>query len=595
MPIDIKNPNFEYIETQEELNKTAAVLSREAVLAVDLEADALDPYTLKVLLLQIGTEDKAYVFNGKLDLTPLKEILLDERILKLLQNGKFDYEALKASKGFSINNIYDTMLAERILTTGLIRENSLGAIAKKYLNITLDKDYENYNWQEVGLTGRITQKHLKYAALDVLVLFPIFKKQFEEIKKQKLIEVSKLEFRLLPVVAEMELRGTRIDVKKWHQNIEALKARRDEIVVQIQRELKPYYKIQQVDLFGSSDKVLNLNSPIQIVEAFRKLGIDLPSTGEAVLRKVNHPVAQLMLQYREAEKLITAFGENFLEKIHKKTKRIHPDFMQIGADTGRFACSNPNLQQIPQDSSFRGCFIPAEGYKLVVADYSQIELRIMAELSGDKVFLGAFDKGEDLHMKTAVNMYNVKEEQVDKKMRTAAKTINFGLMYGRGAASIGAQIGVGPDEARVLLDKYFKAYEGVKAWLDKAGKQAVKDGYSQTLSGRKRWYIMPDKGDPNYERLLANIERQGKNTPIQGSSADITKYALINIYDRIKKEGLDAYITHTVHDEIVTEAKESDVAAMTKVISEEMVNAGRQLLKKVKVEVDVKASDFWEH
>jgi DNA polymerase I-like protein with 3'-5' exonuclease and polymerase domains len=593
--IDFKNPNFEYITEQTRVPEVAAELSGSPLISIDVEATGLDPHTLKLLLLQIGTEKKAYVFNASLDLAQLKLLLEDPKILKILQNGKFDYAALKATKKIELNNIYDTMIAERIITTGIRRENSLGAIAKKYLDISLDKDYESYNWEEVGRTGRVTQRHLKYAALDVLTLFPIFKKQFEILKKEDLLKVSKLEFQLISVVAEMELRGSKIDIKKWHENTEELKRKRDEIAAQIQVELKPYYKIQQASLFGTGSDVLNLNSPVQIMEAFRKLNIDIASTGEAVLKTVDHPVAKLMLQYREAEKLISAFGENFLEKVHPKTGRIHPDFMQIGADTGRFACSNPNLQQIPQDSTFRSCFIPGDGYKYVVGDYSQIELRIMAELSKDPVFLGAFEKNEDLHMKTAVNMYNVREEQVDKKMRTAAKTINFGLMYGRGPASIGIQIGVGVDEARSLLDKYFKAYQGVKKWLDRAGKEAVHRGFSTTLLGRKRWYLMPDKADPNYERLLANIERQGKNTPIQGTSADITKFALIYINDRIKREKLDAFLIHTVHDEIVTEARAEVAQYVRDLVEEEMVRAAKQLLKSVKVLSDVKVADYWSH
>lgn len=592
---DARNLNFEYITEQARLEEVIPELKSQSIISVDVEATGLDPYTLKLLLLQIGTENKAYIFKAGLDLSPLKPLLEDEKILKILQNGKFDYAALKITQNVSLNNIYDTMIAERILTMGIIRENSLGAITKKYLGISLDKDYESYNWEEVGRTGKVGQKHLKYAALDVLVLFPVFKKQFEALKKGELITVSRLEFRLVPVVAEMELKGTLIDIKKWKDNIQVSKIKRDEIAAQIQQELKPFYKIQQASLFGIEGDVLNLNSPAQIIEAFAKLNIDLPSTGEAVLRKINHPVAQLMLQYREVEKLISAFGDNFIDKVNPKTGRIHPDFMQIGADTGRFACSNPNLQQIPQDSSFRSCFIPAEGYKYVVGDYSQIELRIMAELSSDPVFLDIFDKGEDLHLKTAINMYNVTADKVDKKMRTAAKTINFGLMYGRGATSIGAQIGVGPEEAKILLEKYFKSYQGVKKWLDKAGKDGVRRGYSVTLSGRKRWYVLPDKSDPNYDRLLANIERQGKNTPIQGTSADITKYGIIYIYDRIKREGLDAYLTHTVHDEIVTEVRSEQAETVRNIVEEEMIRAAQTLLKRVKVQADVKVEDYWSH
>lgn len=592
---DLKSPKYEYVTDPVRLGEVGNELRREKVISVDTEADGLDPYLAHLLLVQIGTEEKAFIFKADLDFSPLKDVLENAETLKILQNGKFDWAILKAKKGIELKKIFDTMLAERILTMGLERENSLGAIAEKRLGVTLDKDWESYEWDEVARTGRVSEKHLRYGALDVLVLFPIFKKQFLKIKAENLLRVAELEFHLIPAVAEIELRGLRIDVKKWRENINQLSRKRDEIARQIQLELRPFYKIQQVDMFGEAAQVLNINSPLQILEAFRKLGIDLPSTGEAILSRTNHPLARLLLQYRECEKLISAFGENLLEKVHPQTKRIHPDYMQIGADTGRFACSNPNLQQIPQDSAFRSCFLAGEGYKFVVSDYSQIELRIMAELSRDKEFMSAYLKGEDLHTKTAAQMYGVPPEKVDKKMRFNAKSINFGLMYGRGANSLAAQLGVGTEEAQTLLEKYFKTYGGVRDWLTTVAREAVQRGYSLTLLGRKRWYQIPDRSDPNLRRLMANIERQAKNTPIQGSSADMTKLALVGIYDKIKKEKLDAYLIHTVHDEVVVEARTEIAEKVRELVRTEMVRSGESLLKKVPVEVDAKISDVWEH
>jgi len=592
LDFDPKNPDYELIETSEQVKNAIKELKKREVLAVDCEATDLDPYNANLILVQVGTPDKAYIFNHqKVDISPLKPLLEDPKRLKIVQNGKFDYQMLKVNAKITLNNIFDTMLAERILTTGFKRENSLEALALKHLDIQLEKSIR-YTF---GKTSTLTKKQLEYSALDVLVLFPLFKIQFKLLQKEKLVRIAQLEFRCLPVVAEMELRGSYIDVERWRKNLKELKEKRDMAAARIQEELKPLYQNTQVDLFGHQVDVVNLNSPIQILEAFRRMGIDLPSTGEAILHRTNHPLAKMLLEYRSHEKLLSAFGENLLAKINPKTGRIHPDYMQIGADTGRFACSNPNLQQIPTDSAFRSCFVPPKGYKFVVADYSQIELRIMAEMSEDPAFMKAYKEDKDLHTLTASQMYNIPFERVDKKMRFNAKSINFGLMYGRGANSLATQLEITPDEAKTLLNKYFRTYGKVKSWLDRVGHEAVRKGYSTTLGGRKRWYNQPDPDDPSYERRISHFERQGKNTPIQGTSADMVKYALIYIYDKIKEKGYEAYPIHTIHDEIVIEVRENQAEEVRDLVEKEMIRAAKVLLKKVPVKVDAKVSDAWEH
>ncbi len=341
---------------------------------------------------------------------------------------------------------------------------------------------------------------------------------------------------------------------------------------------------------------LNLNSQKQLMELFNdRLGLNMPSTGEAILQKTNHPVAKMLLEYRGYEKLISAFGENLLSKINKKTGRLHPDYMQMGAATGRFSCSNPNLQQIPRDETFRSCFTATAGYKLVNADYSQAELRILADYSKDPAFLKAYKEGADLHTLTASQMYNVPFDEVTKDMRQATKTINFGLMYGRGAVSIGMQIGISADEAKKLLDKYFQTYRGVKKWLDKAAEFGIENGYAQTRLGRKRRFTLPDRSDPDYDRQLGSIARAAKNHPIQGTSADMTKLALVFITKRFEKEKIDGGIIHTVHDEIVSEVKEDQAEKATKIQREEMVRAGELLVTSIPVVADAVISNVWEH
>lgn len=578
------------------MNEIAKALESAPIVSLDTEATSLDPHDAKLLLFQIATPGEAYLFDARhLDLRPFQSILGSEKILKLAQNAKFDYGMLKELAGVEIVNIFDTMLAERILTCGMTKlgDLSLAALSRKYLGIELAKEV-----RETFFGGHLrdfTKKQLDYAAKDVLVLFPIYEAQRDRLQKEQLEKIASLEFELVPVVSEMELRGFLIDVEKWRQVIADYRKKAQEIDRKMQEELRPYSRSTQKDLFGNHANVVNLNSPSQIMEAFRRVGLDLPSTGEEILARYDHPLAKLLLEYRESEKIISAFGENLLEKINPKTGRIHPDYMQIGADTGRFACSNPNLQQIPTDSMFRSCFIASPGHKLVVADYSQIELRIMAELSEDPVFMKAFKEDQDLHALTASQMFNIPIDQVSKEKRFQAKSINFGLMYGRGARSLAVQLGVSEDESRRLLDKYFRQYHRVKTWLDNISRDAIRRGYSTTLGGRKRYYEKVASDDPSYDRQVSYIERQGKNTPIQGTSADITKMALVNLRQRIRKEGLAAVPIHTVHDEIVVEAPVSEAEQTAKIVKEEMVRAGEALLKKVPVKVDVVVSDIWEH
>ncbi|OIP97720.1 hypothetical protein COT69_03135 [candidate division WWE3 bacterium CG09_land_8_20_14_0_10_39_24] len=594
----LKDPPYEYITTQQRANEVCEnELKKADIVAVDTEGTALDPFSSTLLLFQIADKNKAYIFDARKikDFSPVKKILEDSKKLKLTQNGKFDYEVLKVSLGIAMRNIYDTMLAEALLNAGLssnARLSSLKLLAKKYLDVDLKKEIR----ESFVTGGRITKGQLEYAAMDVLVLFPIFDKQYAKIKAESLTKTAKLEFAVLPVVGEMELRGININAEKWRRNLQGLKEKRDLLAQQIQNEVRPLYKNSQADLFGNMGNVINLNSQKQLLELFNdKLGLDFPSTGVAVLQKFPHPVAKMLLEYRGYEKLLSAFGENMLSKLNKKTKKLHPDFFQLGAATGRFSCSNPNLQQIPRDATFRSCFSASKGYKLVNADYSQAELRILAEYSKDPVFVRAYKENADLHTITASQMYNVPFDKVTKEMRQATKTINFGLMYGRGAVSIGMQIGISSDEAKKLLDKYFSIYAGVKKWLDKAARTAVQKGYAETILGRKRWFVLPDKADPNYIREIGSIERAAKNHPIQGTSADMTKLALVFIQERFEKEGIKGGIVHTVHDEIVSEVVEEQAEFAAKIQQEEMERAGKTFLREVPVVAEVTVSDVWEH
>ena len=330
--------------------------------------------------------------------------------------------------------------------------------------------------------------------------------------------------------------------------------------------------------------------------------MDVPSTGDEILATLDHPIAKMLRDYRGYEKLISAFGETLLAKVNKVTGRLHPDFIQLGAATGRFACANPNLQQIPgnsEEAPFRSCFTPAPGYKLVVTDYSSMEMRVLADQSGDEQFIKALKEGLDVHSFTAALMFGKEYSKDFKKLypdlRQAAKVINFGLMYGMGPGSLARQIGVTPEVGKQYLEKYFESYPSVRNFLDRMAQSAVRKGWSMTPAGRKRWYTIPDKSDPEYKRKISQIQREAKNHPIQGTNADITKYALVFLQDRLKREGVDGFVTHTVHDEVVCEVRADQAEDWAKIQQYEMVRAGELILKKVPVVSDPFVGDVWEH
>ena len=580
---------YELISDSARLHEVVDLLSAEPVLGVDTETDGLDPYTTRLLLLQVATPHKAYIVDcQRVDPLPFKPLLESGRSLKLLQNAKFDYKILKQIAGIELCNVFDTMLAERLLTAGRAREISLRQIALKYCGIVMDKTIRK-SFVGVRGDGYLSEEQLTYAARDALILFEIQRLQSAELKKLRMNQVAELEFQCVAAVGDMELAGVKIDTAKWREILRRVTIERDRSAEELNEIVATVAR--QATMFGVP--TINLNSGQQIIETFGRLGVELSDTSEATLIKAgDHPAIKKLLEYRSHEKTLSAFGEHLLEMINAQTGRLHPNFQQYGADTGRFSCTDPNVQQIPATSDFRACFVAAEGYKLVTCDYSQAELRILAELSGDPAFVEAFKGGGDLHAITASQMFQVPLDQVTKTQRSAAKSINFGLAYGRGPGSLALQLGVSPDEAKALIEKYFQAYTGIQQWLDKAARDAVRKGYSDTPLGRRRFYDVPNRDDPEYRSKIGSIERQGKNTPIQGSNADMTKIALV--YLRTALQGFDARVVNTVHDEIVVEVRADQAEAVKEIVEHEMVRAGEQILQKVPIVADAAIGDYWK-
>ena len=609
---DPNNPKYEYITDTSAAVDALNKLQEDKIIAVDVEANSLDPYTGDLLLVQIGNEEISYIFDARAiklqELPEYKSLLEDKSKIKLLQNGKFDYKYLKVKTGVELNNIFDTMLSEALLTAGLGKGQGLSDISNKYIGSgVIDKTLQS-SFKDMPKSASISEEQLRYAGADTLILFPIFKEQTSLLNKQQLLNIAKLEFAVTSVVGEMELKGLYINQKRWREIIKDLKTNKVRLEKEFQSAIKPHYKTTQKDLFGGFADAININSQQQLMDLFNnRLNLNLPSTSSAVLSNSSHPIVRLLSEYRGYEKLISSFGDSVLDKINPVTGRIHPDFQQLRTATGRFACSNPNIQQIPAGfkAPFRECFNPEPGYKMVVSDYSSFEMRILAELSGDEKMVQALKDRLDIHSYTASLMFNKPYSDDFKKkfpeLRQMAKPIGFGLMYGMGAMGLknsmlvqnGKEISV--EESEDLIQRYFKSYPSVGEFLERQARDALKNGWSSTPGGRKRWYTTPLKSDPEYRRRISSIRRQAKNYPMQGTNADAIKYALVFVHERIKKDNIDASIVMTVHDEIACEVREDQAKDFAKTLSDEMIRAGELFLKNVPVISVPFVGDVWDH
>ena len=345
-------------------------------------------------------------------------------------------------------------------------------------------------------------------------------------------------------------------------------------------------------MFGEPQRQgINLDSHQQLTQALNRLGIPVPdSTRNWKLQPLaaQYPIIDKLLEYRTVQKALTSYGQNMIDLINPVTRRLHADFRQIGAPTGRFSCTNPNIQQVPHTVEYRRCFSGhPEGRKLVIADYSQIELRILAEFSGDRGFIEAFNSGADLHRVTASQVFNVPADQVSKEQRDFAKRLNFGVVYGIGAQRFSLMTGLTVPAAEDVLRRYFSSYRQLDGYLREAANRAVKERQARTASGR----LVRFRYDENDRQQISMTQRNGKNTPIQGTSADILKRALRLLTDELRRTS--GKIVNIIHDEIVVETDENEANEIAQKVERLMCAAAEEYLKTVPVKVETEIADEW--
>jgi DNA polymerase-1 len=538
------------------------------VLAVDLETTGLDPRHDRVRLVSLADESGAVwvVDTFAVNLRQLLPIL--ENYTLVAHNAAFDLGFLWEHDFRPSAPVMDTMIFSRILYAGDAvvplqkghTWHSLKAVCKRELVIELDKGHQKDDW-----SAPLTLGMLSYAAEDARILHRLLERLETKLEAASLSDTAALEARVLPAILWLRSSGAPIDEAAWRA---AAKVNKRKAETALQR------------LRQAAD--INWNSWQQVIRTFGDIVIELPDTKEETLGSVDHPLARDLLDYRRFGKLASTYGEGWLE--HVREGRVYADWVQVGPATGRMACRNPNLQNIPRGSALRGCFKAPPGRKLVIADYSQIELRLAAKVAGDQAMLAAYAQGEDLHTRTARSITGKRE--ITKADRTAAKAVGFGLLYGMGAKG---------------LRDYAQSSYGVEMTLEEATKYRTR--FFEAYPGLGRWHKVVTRSNPEEARTLLGRRRgslrsfrEGLNHSIQGTAADGQKLALALLWER-RHECPHAFPVLVVHDEIVIEcdadkaeqAREWLISAMVDGM-DAVVNASEP---HVPIEIEATVSDSW--
>lgn len=583
---------YQLIKNEAELEKiTKEIFATYDIITVDTEGD-LDFWNGQTVLIQIGLPNTNYLIDVRAfsDLSLLKTVLESSNITKILQNAKYDYKVLKYHFGIELTCIYDTMLAEGLLLAGKSVRGDLGleGLARKYAD-AIPQKYLRAKFE--NNPPFFTEEMLQYAANDVSILLTIHDKQAPLLVKEELSRIAEIEFNLIPVVAEIELTGVLIDLNAWGKFTQWLMDQRTAYATSIYQAAATH--VPQLTMFEDIPTI-NLNSWQQILKLLALFDIHPKNTRQETLKRYDHPVAEDLVEYKTYQKLVSSFGKPIPEFINLQTGRIHASFQQLGAQSGRFSCREPNLQQIPirKTTGFRKCFIAPKGKKLITADYGQIELRIIAEWSQDADLLLAFQSGADVHKWVASKLYNKKLDEVTKEERDITKNMVYGMSYGMAAKGFARRAGIPRKEASALLKIFFSQFPTASKWLDNAGRATINSGYSKSLWNRKRWFDIPSYNQEHYKAIISRIEREGRNHAVQGSSCDMLKLAMVELFHALKP--FNAKIINCIHDELVIEVDEEKAHGIANMVRNIMVDVGKQFLPSLPVEVDINVGDVWE-
>jgi DNA polymerase I len=570
------------VTTQDQLAEVAAGLKDVGLIALDLETTGLDPRKDSIRLLSLATKDATYIVDCRsVDPAELLPILIKATVVA--HNALFDLGFL-ASLGFEAGKVADTMILSQLLHAGSKVEplkrgqtsHSLDSVVERELGLQLDKTHQSGDWG-----GTLTPEMVEYAARDVEVLLPLYEVLKAKIGEADLTYVAEIEHRALPAVVWMSSAGVPIDADGWREHARKTEADAARLEDEL-NALAPEHP---------EGKAWNFGSHQQVRKAAKLLGVDLPNTKDETLALYvkEHKFIAALRNYRRASKLASTYGAGWLENGCQKDGRIYASWRQLRAATGRMACDHPNLQNIPRSGPLRSYIRAPEGRLFVIADYSQIELRIAAKISGDTEILAAYAESRDLHTLTAQSL--IGREKIRKDDRKLAKAVNFGLLYGMGArglrsyalSSYGVKMSV--EEAALYRSRFFEAYPGLKRWHEQERRVWYHgETETRTLSGRRRTDV---------QRLTDRL-----NSPVQGTGADGLKLALALLRER-REVCPGAVPVLVCHDEVVVECA-AEKAANAKVWLERAMIEGMDVVLNgtdevdVPVEVEARIARSWE-
>ena len=600
---NIHNTPHDYtlVDTSEKINQLVKELSKAKEICFDTETTGLDANVAKIvgMSFSIKAGTACYVPCPDDDnktasiLNAFQPLFSDETKVWIGQNIKYDLLILKRLGIELAGNVFDTMLAHYVIEPE--GKRSMDLLSAKFLG------YEPIHIEElIGKKGKNQgtmrdveiEKVKEYAAEDADITLQL-KNIFEPQLKKKEVEkvFYEVENPLVKVLMDMEFEGVRIDTSFLND---------------YSKELEREAKQSEEAVYKTAGVRFNLASPKQLGEVlFDKLKLDPKAkktktgqyaTGEDVLQKLAHqfPIVSDILTFRELTKLKSTYVDALPLLINPNTGRVHTTYGQAVAVTGRLASNNPNLQNIPVRSDrgkeIRKAFIPRDkNHVLVSADYSQIELRIVAAISGDENMCEAFRLGKDIHTATAAKVYGIDESEVTKEMRYKAKSVNFGIIYGQGAFGLADNLGISRTEAKTIIDNYKKEFSGITTYMESTINFAKEKGYVETLMGRKRW--LRDINSSNFT-VRGFAERNAINSPIQGTAADMIKLAMIKVHKEIKKHGFKSKMILQVHDELIFDALESEANELKALILENM-EAALPLPNKVPVVAEAGIGNNW--
>ena len=575
---------FTLITKPEDLGALAREMEAAPCFALDIETTAKNPWDGEIRLMQFCAGVTLYVvdlFQTK-TIGPLDEMLRNYSGIIVGQNLKFEQKWLLSKFGIELKRMFDTFRASALIHNGRNYHHDLYSVYSRELSLPPPtEDLGGSNW-----AGELTYQQLRYAVSDVAYMLPLRTEMKPKLAKAGLNRIAAIEFGAILPECAIELTGFFLDRKMWQALSDKFQGEAEDWRRRLMRELPS--PTNQMMLPGF-DLVFNLDSPKQIMLSLKKLGLNLENTDKNTLAMVASKSKEIqhLLAYRKVQTRLTSFGEEYLTYIDPRTGRVHADYYPM-LKTGRYASRNPNLQQIPREKVFRACFRAEQGRKIVGADYSQIELRVVAEISQDPALVKAYREGADVHRLTAAALMKVEPDKVTKENRQMAKPVNFGFSFGMQAKKLvvyaEADYGVHMSEkqAQKFRDSFFDLYEGVAAWHEHVKSVDMAAHVARSIGGRLRYL----EGDEYNEYF---------NHPVQATNADGLKASLPLVYQKLKQYGGRARMIHMVHDEILLEVDDDPelIKATEQDLSDCMVAGAQPFFKSVPVVAEAASGDSW--